>query len=47
MQTKYLNEYVDAVQKRIEECEDKVRLYSSDLVMDQDGIKNFTRNYIA
>ena len=42
-----MQEYVDAVQQRIDECENMVRKYSADLVMDTEGIKEFTRTYVA
>lgn len=43
----YVQEYVDAVQARIEECESMVRRYSSELMMDTEGIKEYTRKYVS
>ena len=43
----YVQEYVDAVQSRIEECEEMVRRYSSELMMDTEGIKEYTRKYVS
>ena len=43
----YMQEYVEAVQLRIEECEQTVRKYSADLIMDTEEIKRYTRNYIG
>jgi hypothetical protein len=43
----YVQEYVDAVQMRIDECESQVRKYAAELVVDTEQIKEFTRKYVA
>ena len=43
----YVQEYIDAVQSRIEECENMVRRYSSELMLDTEGIKEYTRKYVG
>jgi len=42
-----VQEYVDAVQMRIEMCEAKVTKYSTELMIDTDGVKEYTRKYVG
>ena len=38
---------MDAVQSRIDDCEAMVRKYSADIVLDQESMREYTRQYIA
>ena len=42
-----MQEYIEAVHARIEENENTVRKYSADIMMDTEGIKDFTRKYVG
>ena len=41
-----MQEYVEAVQTRIDECENMVRKHIADLMMDNEDLKEYSRTYI-
>ena len=46
-QSGYQDQYMEAVQIKIEECEQRVKKYASELIVDAESMKTTIRNYVA
>lgn len=44
---KYVQDYVDAVQTRIDECEVSMKKYAAEMIMDSDQVQKVCRDYIS